>query len=408
MIPRGRPDIAWTDLCAALAGGLVPGDYARCRSRAATAFRAGENCLPCLSVRSGWDLVLRATAWPRGSELIVSAINLDDMLRIARHHGLVPVPVDVDPTTLAVDKTELESAVTGRTRAILVAHLFGSRMPMDDIVATAERHKLFLVEDCAQAFSGDGFRGHHASDLCLFSFGPIKTRTALGGALLRFRDPKLHRRVKALESCYPLQGRLEFLRRVAVFAMLKALSSRALFSPFALACRCLGIDYDRLVQNTVRGFAGESLIDRIRRRPALLLLRLLARRLQAAGPADIAARVEYARRLTNCLPESAVVGGDCDEHTHWVIPIRAADPVKLIARLRGAGFDATRAASRLCAVSRDDALPPPPAAAALLEQIVYLPMWPQMSERDLSRLTEIIVADALDHRTSPVERAPSP
>jgi dTDP-4-amino-4,6-dideoxygalactose transaminase len=405
MIPRGRPDIGWTDLCAALAGGLVPGDYARCRARAAAAFRAGENCVTCLSVRSGWDLVLRATEWPPGSELIVSAINLDDMLRIARHHGLVPVPVDVDPATLAVDASELEKTVTQRTRAILVAHLFGSRMPMVDIVAIAERHKLFLVEDCAQAFSGDEFRGHPASDVSLFSFGPIKTRTALGGALLRFRDPVLFRRAEALEGHYPLQGRLEFLRRVGVFTMLKALSSRALFSPFALACRWLGVDYDRLLQNAVRGFAGENLIDRLRRRPALGLLRFLARRLQAAGPADTTARVGYARRLTDILPESAVVGADCEEHTHWVIPIRSADPAKLIARMRRAGFDGTRAASRLCAVSREGALPPAPAAAALLEQIVYLPMWPQMKGPDLRRLAEIVTADALQHSTSPVARA---
>src|SRR5689334_4277182 len=135
MIPRGRPGIGWADLCVALAGCLSPGDRAAWEARAAAAFGAGPCCVSCLSVRSAWDLVCQAMAWPQGSEVILSAINLEDMLHIARHHGLVPVPIDVDPVTLAVDPAELESTVTGRTRAILVAHLFGSRMPLDEIVS---------------------------------------------------------------------------------------------------------------------------------------------------------------------------------------------------------------------------------------------------------------------------------
>ena len=54
----------------------------------------------CLSVRSGWDLLLHVLAWPAGSEVIVSAITHPDMIRILRAHGLVPVPVDVDLDTL--------------------------------------------------------------------------------------------------------------------------------------------------------------------------------------------------------------------------------------------------------------------------------------------------------------------
>lgn len=392
MIPRGRPDIGWIDLCAALAGCAVPGNRLALEARAISAFGADGGCLACLSVRTGWDLVCRVMAWPRGSEVVVSAINLDDMLHIARHHGLVPIPVDVDPATLAVDPNELERAISEKTRAILVAHLFGSRMPLDDLVAVASKHNLLLVEDCAQAFSGDGFQGHRASDVRLFSFGPIKTRTALGGALVRFRDPDLHHRAAGLHQAYPVQSLLPFLRRLALFALLKGLSTRPSFSLFTRACAGLGMDYDRAIQQALRGFGGGDLIARIRRRPAPPLLRLLARRLEQSGPDDALGRIEYARRLGACLPEAVLVGAGCRDHTHWVTPIRCRDPERLIERLRAAGFDATRAASRLCAVSSGPKDSPPPAAAALLERLVYLPMWPEMSEHEMRRMADVVAA----------------
>ena len=76
------------------------------------------------------------------------------MVRIIEHHGLVPVPVDVDAARLEVDVEQIERLITPRTRAILVAHLFGSRMEMGPIIELARRHDLLVIEDCAQAFVG--------------------------------------------------------------------------------------------------------------------------------------------------------------------------------------------------------------------------------------------------------------
>ena len=86
--------------------------------------------LACLSVRSGFDALLGALALPRGSEVLMSAVNIADMARIIEAHGLTPVPVDLDMQTLTVSMASLARAATPCTRAVLVAHLFGSRMPM--------------------------------------------------------------------------------------------------------------------------------------------------------------------------------------------------------------------------------------------------------------------------------------
>lgn len=200
MIPRGIPDIGWSDLCYGLVGCLRPGNPTQLQKQIEQRWSSDGNNLACLSICSGFDLFLQAIDLPGGSEVIVSAITIPPMVQILEHHGLIPVPVDVDIDTLSVDPTELELLIGPRTRAILVAHLFGSRMDLKPIAAIAQRHGLLLMEDCAQAYAGSEYLGHPISDVVMFSFGPIKTQTALGGAVLHFRDPTLLSRMGQLHA----------------------------------------------------------------------------------------------------------------------------------------------------------------------------------------------------------------
>src|SRR6478736_3137551 len=122
MWPRKQLDIGWSDL----AFGLF--QVVAARSRPAERDVVGGDWLPAeeailtLSVRSGLDLLLTALKLPAGSEVIVSAVTIPDMVRIVEHHRLVPMPVDVDGRTLQPVFEDLERSITARTRAILVAH----------------------------------------------------------------------------------------------------------------------------------------------------------------------------------------------------------------------------------------------------------------------------------------------
>src|SRR5579883_1753490 len=165
MIARGAPDISWTDLIAAAAFCIAPGDAADAQRQVESMWRlaGGESSicradqvLALLSVRSGVDALLQALAWPAGSEIIISAITIPHMLDIFRRHRLVTVPVDINTHTLAIDSEEVCRAVTPRTRAVFVAHLFGSRMPLDAVALVAERHDLQFRSD--QAANRDGWR----------------------------------------------------------------------------------------------------------------------------------------------------------------------------------------------------------------------------------------------------------
>ncbi|MEN8162272.1 MAG: DegT/DnrJ/EryC1/StrS family aminotransferase, partial [Myxococcota bacterium] len=181
MRARMRLDIGWSDLASGLAACFASGAPARRAYEIENRWSEDDDALACLSVRSGLDLYLAAAELPPGSEVLVSALTIPDVPRILEQRGLVPVPVDLDPSMLAPGIVELENARTPRTRALLLAHLFGERLAVEPFAAFARERGLELWEDCAQTYSGDGYRGHDAAALALFSFGTIKTATGLGG-----------------------------------------------------------------------------------------------------------------------------------------------------------------------------------------------------------------------------------
>src|SRR5215467_3950265 len=109
---RKRLDIQWSDFGGAARDCLFSGDRADLTDDLEDLWSARGDAFACLSVRSGFDLWLRALALPAGSEVLVSAITIPDMVRIIQSHGLVPVPVDLDPDSLAIDTESLERAVT--------------------------------------------------------------------------------------------------------------------------------------------------------------------------------------------------------------------------------------------------------------------------------------------------------
>ncbi|MEM8810525.1 MAG: DegT/DnrJ/EryC1/StrS family aminotransferase [Cyanobacteria bacterium P01_G01_bin.38] len=230
MIPRKRLDLGWSDLLVGLRYCLQLSNRRTIELRLEQTWASGKDRFICLSVRSGFDALLQALNFEPGDEILVSAVTIRGMTRIIEAHGLVPVPIDLDFTQLAVQPESMAQAVTMRTRAILVAHLFGSRMPMEPIVSFAQAHNLRVIEDCAQAYVGEQYRGHPESDVSLFSFGPIKTATALAGGILQFRDTSLCDAVRECQARWPIQSRLRFLNRILKYSLLMMLSYRATYS----------------------------------------------------------------------------------------------------------------------------------------------------------------------------------
>ena len=392
MIPRGRIDIGWPDLAAGALACAAPGRRADEEARLQSLWSPSGDAVVCLSVRSGLDTLLAALAWPPGTEVLVSAITIRDMVRIVQEHGLVPVPVDLDMDTLAVTTRSLSRALSPRTKAVLVAHLFGSRMPLEHVARFARAHGLLLIEDCAQSFTGLGYRGSEASDVSMFSFGPIKTSTALGGALLRIRDGALRARMQAVQAAYPVQGRWGFFTRVLRFSVLRLLMQRPAYTLLCAACRLRGRSHDEVISLSARGFSGPDFFANIRRRPSLPLLKLLRRRLVRFDGVRVARRSAAAEVVLSLAPGVPRPGREATCHSYWAFPIHTQAPDDVVRRLWERGFDATRGTWSLYCLPAPAAGPHLEATAAreAMRGIVYLPVYPEVGARDLERLAATI------------------
>ncbi len=150
MWSRKRLDIGWSDLAAGAVRACFPPDFARVQREVEALWPDAQHTLACLSVRSGFDLLLETLALPPGSEVLVSAVTIPDMVRIIKEHGLAPVPVELAPQRMAPDIEHWRQAVTPASKAILVAHLMGGRVEMEPVLEFARQHGLLVFEDCAR------------------------------------------------------------------------------------------------------------------------------------------------------------------------------------------------------------------------------------------------------------------
>ena len=131
---------------------------------------------------SALHLALLAAGIGAGDEVITVPHTFVATVAAIRYTGATPVFVDVDPVTLTMDVSQIEDAITPRTRAILPVHLYGHPADMDPICEIARRHGLVVIEDCAQAH-GATYKGRTVGsigDFGCFSFYPSKNLGACG------------------------------------------------------------------------------------------------------------------------------------------------------------------------------------------------------------------------------------
>lgn len=145
----------------------------------------------CSGVGNGLEalmLALKAFDFEPGSEVIVPSNTYIATILAVLEANLLPVLAEPDITTYNIDPLRIEEAVTPKTRAVMVVHLYGKCCDMDPIAGICRKHNLKLIEDCAQSH-GAGYKGRLSGtfgDFGAFSFYPTKNLGALGdaGALL--------------------------------------------------------------------------------------------------------------------------------------------------------------------------------------------------------------------------------
>ena len=152
---------------------------------------------------SALELALRALGIGPGDEVITVSHTFIATVSAISFTGATPVFVDIRPDTYTIDTSQIEAAVTTRTRAILPVHLYGQPADMDEILAIARKHHLAVVEDACQAH-GARYKDRPVGalgDAGCFSFYPGKNLGAYGdGGALVTNDRTLADRLRMLRN----------------------------------------------------------------------------------------------------------------------------------------------------------------------------------------------------------------
>lgn len=223
----------------AIAGDLVNGHYILTEAveRFETAFANYVGGAYCVGTNSGTDaliLALLALGIGPGDEVITQANTFYATVAAICFVGATPVLVDAQPHTYLMEVDHVEPAITVKTKAIIVVHLFGKCMPMTRLLALAEKHQLKVIEDAAQSHGAriDGRAAGHFGDIGCFSFHPSKNLAAAGdaGAIVT-DDPHLAEQIKILRAL----GQCEQNRHVALGmnSKLDAIQARILSTKLA-------------------------------------------------------------------------------------------------------------------------------------------------------------------------------
>lgn len=149
------------------------------------AFAAYSQTQFCIGVGNGLDaltIALKSLKLSKGDQVIVPANTYFATWLAVSNSGLTVVPVDSDPSTFNLDAASVAGAITGKTRVILPVHLYGQPCDMTALSDLAQKHKLEVVEDNAQAHGAtwNGRKTGAWGRVSATSFYPTKNLGALG------------------------------------------------------------------------------------------------------------------------------------------------------------------------------------------------------------------------------------
>jgi UDP-2-acetamido-2-deoxy-ribo-hexuluronate aminotransferase len=173
-----------------------------------SAYLGVKYTIPCANGTDALQIAMMALGLQPGDEVITPSFTYIATTEVIALLRLTPVFVEVDAQTFCIDPVALEKAITPKTKAIVPVHLYGHAAPMEEIMAIAKKHDLFVIEDNAQAIGCDytfsdgtkkktGVIGHIGST----SFYPSKNLGAFGdGGAIFTNDEELATKMRMIAN----------------------------------------------------------------------------------------------------------------------------------------------------------------------------------------------------------------
>lgn len=184
-------------------GGYIGGPLVEGFEQQFASYIGVSNCVACNSGTDALYLALRALGIGPGDEVITTPFTFFSTAGTISAVGATPVFVDIDARTFNLDVSQLATAITDKTKAIIPVHLFGQPADMTAVMAIAQSHQLAVIEDSAQAVGAKwaeqtvGSIGH----IGCFSFYPTKNLGACGdGGAITTNDPAIAANIRTLRD----------------------------------------------------------------------------------------------------------------------------------------------------------------------------------------------------------------
>jgi len=204
MIPIAKPQIGPDEQRAVQevleSGMLADGPKVREFEKRFAEFCGTRYAVAASSGTTSLHSTLLAMGVGEGDEVITTPFSFFATASTIRFCGAKPVFVDIDPVTFNIDPARIEERITGRTKVLFPVHLYGQPADMDSITEIAERHDLRVIEDSCQAHGAEygNRRAGNLGDAAAFSFYPTKNMTTGEGGIVTTNDEEIYDKVKLL------------------------------------------------------------------------------------------------------------------------------------------------------------------------------------------------------------------
>ncbi|MBF0512428.1 MAG: DegT/DnrJ/EryC1/StrS family aminotransferase [Candidatus Omnitrophica bacterium] len=149
----------------------------------------------------------------RGDEIIIPSLTFVATGNAVLQAGFKPVFVDINRETLNIDPLKVKKAITPRTRAIMPVHLMGKPAAMDEIMAIARKHKLYVIEDAAEAHGAEykGTKIGSIGDMACFSLYAAHIVTTIEGGMIITDNEAIAQAARSLRN-HGIEGKFQFKR----------------------------------------------------------------------------------------------------------------------------------------------------------------------------------------------------
>jgi dTDP-4-amino-4,6-dideoxygalactose transaminase len=154
------------------------------------------------SCTAALHLALVATGIGEGDEVLTTPMTFASSANVVIHTGAKPVFVDIDPITMNIDPQKIREKITSRTKAIIPVHMAGHPCEMDEILAIAQEHNLFVLEDAAHAVYTQ-YKGRMIGSIAnatAFSFYATKNMVTGEGGMVTTNDEALYNKIRVLST----------------------------------------------------------------------------------------------------------------------------------------------------------------------------------------------------------------